>query len=66
MNGLVVAVHVKPGDKATAGQVLLVIEAMKMEHSIVAPIDGALIDVLARVGDQVAPGRVLAEIAPVE
>ena len=40
MNGQVVALQVQQGDAVAAGQVLLVIEAMKMEHSIVAPLDG--------------------------
>ena len=51
------------GDMVKAGQMLLVIEAMKMEHGIVAPIDGKLAGTYVKVGDQVAPGQVLADIS---
>lgn len=66
MNGQVVALHVNQDDTVKAGQALLVIEAMKMEHSIVAPLDGKVSSLLARIGDQVAPAQVLAEIVPAE
>ena len=65
MNGQVVAMHVEQGSSVKAGQVLLVIEAMKMEHSVLAQIDGQLMNLLVGVGDQVAPGRLLAEVATV-
>ena len=64
MNGQVVALPVQQGDAVAAGQVLLVIEAMKMEHSIVAPLDGQVGSLLVELGAQVAPGQVLAEILP--
>lgn len=64
MNGLVVAVRIEQGASATTGQVLLVIEAMKMEHSIVASRDGTVTSLLVQVGDQVTPGQPLAEISP--
>jgi len=63
MNGRVVALHVSEGDAVVAGQPLLVVEAMKMEHSIAAPFAGAITGIYARVGAQVAPGGVLMEIA---
>lgn len=64
MNGMVVAVHAAQGDAAKTGQVLMVMEAMKMEHSIVCALDGEITSLLVRPGDQVIPGQVLAEIAP--
>jgi len=64
MNGQVVALQVRQGDTVAAGQVLLVIEAMKMEHSIAAPLAGQVGSLLARIGEQVTPGQVLAEILP--
>ena len=59
MPGKVTAVHVKPGDTVTRGQALLVVEAMKMEHTIHAPADGRVAEVRFRLGDQVSEGEVL-------
>jgi 3-methylcrotonyl-CoA carboxylase alpha subunit len=60
--GVVVSVAVKEGDKVAAGQVLLVIEAMKMEHAIKAPRAGVVKALKHRVGDRVREGSVLAEV----
>ncbi|WP_266184244.1 biotin carboxylase N-terminal domain-containing protein [Dyella humicola] len=62
MNGRVVALHVAEGETVAAGQALLVVEAMKMEHSIAAPFAGAVKGLFIEVGAQVAPGGVLLEI----
>jgi geranyl-CoA carboxylase alpha subunit len=62
MNGRVAAVPVTLGERVRIGQVVIVIEAMKMEHSMAAPRDGVVLAVLAGVGDQVEPGRVVIEI----
>jgi geranyl-CoA carboxylase alpha subunit len=62
MNGRVVALHVAHGDAVVAGQVLLVVEAMKMEHSIAAPLAGEVRGLFTEVGAQVAPGGLLIEI----
>lgn len=59
MPGRVVAVHVANGSVVTTGQVVVAIEAMKMEHAIRAPIDGIVADVRVVVGDQVDSGAVL-------
>ena len=64
MNGRVAAIHVTQGDHVTAGQTLLVIEAMKMEHSVVAQLTGQVAQLGVRPGEQVAPGALLAEIIP--
>ncbi len=59
MPGRVVAVHVVPGQKVRRGDALLVLEAMKMEHTLTAPRDGVVEAVGAAAGDQIAEGTVL-------
>ena len=56
MPGKVVAFLAQVGDKVKAGQPLAVMEAMKMEHTIAAPRDGIVAELLYAVGDQVAEG----------
>jgi 3-methylcrotonyl-CoA carboxylase alpha subunit len=56
MPGKVVSFFVKAGDKVKAGQPLAVMEAMKMEHTIAAPADGEVAELLFAPGDQVADG----------
>jgi 3-methylcrotonyl-CoA carboxylase alpha subunit len=62
MNGCVVRIAVVPGQAVTAGTLLLALEAMKMEHSLRAPTDGRVGRICAKVGEQVAEGRVLVEM----
>jgi 3-methylcrotonyl-CoA carboxylase alpha subunit len=57
MNGRLVAIAVEDGDTVEAGQRLAVVEAMKMEHALVAPYPGVVRDVEANVGDQVEMGE---------
>ncbi len=59
MNGRVVAVHASIAQCVVRGAPLLVLESMKMEHTLVSPRDGVVAEVHCRPGDQVAPGRVL-------
>ena len=59
MPGTVLAVHVEVGDVVTKGTTLLILEAMKMEHSISAPFDGQVVDILVNVGQQVENGAAL-------
>jgi 3-methylcrotonyl-CoA carboxylase alpha subunit len=54
MHGKLLALLVAPGDTVQKGQRLAVIEAMKMEHALVAPIDGVVGEIAATVGAQVA------------
>ena len=61
--GTVVAVAVAPGDPVTAGDELLVIEAMKMEHEVRAQATGLVREVAAAVGATVAAGEVLVVLA---
>jgi len=59
MPGKVIAVHVGAGTRVSKGAPLLVMEAMKMEHTIVAPDDGTVEAVLYGAGEQVAEGAPL-------
>jgi 3-methylcrotonyl-CoA carboxylase alpha subunit len=59
MPGRVVAVTVEAGARVTRGQTLMVIEAMKMEHSITAPADGVVESVCYKIGDNVEEGAEL-------
>jgi 3-methylcrotonyl-CoA carboxylase alpha subunit len=59
MPGKVVSIAVQAGDKVNKGQALAVMEAMKMEHTIAAPIDGTVEELLYAPGDQVAEGAEL-------
>ena len=62
MPGKVVSFAVKAGDKVKAGQALAVMEAMKMEHTIAAPADGTVAELLYAPGDQVAEGAELLKL----
>ena len=62
MPGLVKAVHVKPGQAVAAGDRLAVLEAMKMEHTLVAGRDGVVAEVLAEAGSQVEAGAALVRL----
>lgn len=62
MNGRVVAVLVKPGDRVAAGQPVMTLEAMKMEHVHKAGIDGVVAAIDVAEGEQVTTGRIVAEI----
>ncbi|HEU0203347.1 MAG TPA: acetyl-CoA carboxylase biotin carboxyl carrier protein subunit, partial [Burkholderiaceae bacterium] len=59
MPGKVIAVHVEGGTRVAKGTALLVMDAMKMEHTIVAPSDGVVDAVLFAPGEQVAEGAPL-------
>ena len=62
MPGTVVRVEAGVGDVVTAGQPLLWLEAMKMQHRITAPTDGVVTELRATVGRQVDTGALLAVI----
>ncbi|TCD04843.1 biotin/lipoyl-binding protein [Erythrobacteraceae bacterium CFH 75059] len=64
MPGKVIAVDVAEGQAVTAGQRLLVLEAMKMEHALTAPFDGTVTQLSAAEGQQVQVDDVLAIVAP--
>jgi geranyl-CoA carboxylase alpha subunit len=62
MNGRVVAVLVKPGDRVVAGQPVMTLEAMKMEHVHVAGIAGTVSAIDVAEGEQVTTGKIVVEI----
>ncbi|HHG74997.1 MAG TPA: oxaloacetate decarboxylase subunit alpha [Persephonella sp.] len=64
MPGKVVSVKVSPGDKVKKGDVLLIVEAMKMENEIHSPINGVVEEVYVREGDQVNPDECLMRVIP--
>ena len=66
MTGKIVAVHTKPNAKVSRGDVLFVLEAMKMENSIPSTVDGLVQSVQVSVGDVVKTGDALCLIAPAE
>lgn len=63
MPGNIVNVAVKVGDQVKKGQLLVVLEAMKMENEIVATRDGQIVSVKVSKGDAVNPGDVLVQIS---
>ncbi len=62
MNGSIVRVLVETGQRVEAGTPLMVLEAMKMEHSIKAAAAGVIKQVLYAEGDMVSEGSLLLEI----
>jgi len=64
MPGLIVKVNIKPGEVVTEGQSLLVIEAMKMENEIRAPITGVVESIDVEPGSEVAGGQTLCILRP--
>jgi propionyl-CoA carboxylase alpha chain len=63
MPGAVTRVAVTEGEQVRAGQLVLVLEAMKMEHPVVAPTDGVITHLYAGMGQQVETGAVLAVVS---
>jgi 3-methylcrotonyl-CoA carboxylase alpha subunit len=64
MPGLVAQVLVATGDTLTAGQDLMILEAMKMEHRLSAQRDGVVAEVLVSAGEQVSDGVLLLQLEP--
>ena len=62
MNGRVVAVLVKQGERVEAGQPVMTLEAMKMEHVHTAPISGTISAIDVAEGEQVTTGKIVVEI----
>jgi acetyl-CoA/propionyl-CoA carboxylase biotin carboxyl carrier protein len=63
MPGAIIAVPVAAGAAVVRGEVLVVVEAMKMEHALTAPHDGRVDTVDVRVGDQVTVGQLLVTVS---
>ena len=66
MPGTVVRVAVEQGEQVEAGQPVLVLEAMKMQHTVAAPHAGTVTEIEIQPGAQVAAGEVLAVVEAVE
>ena len=62
MQGTILSVNVKNGDAVKSGDVLFILEAMKMENEIMAPADGVITSVCVANGDTVSNGTVLCTI----
>ena len=62
--GTVVRVLAAEGDQVTAGQPLVVLEAMKMEHTVTAPADGSVTGLRVAAGEQVTADQVIATVEP--
>ena len=62
MPGSVLRIGAAVGDTVTAGQPLIWLEAMKMEHTVTAPSDGVLVELNVEPGQQVDVGAVLARV----
>ncbi|MEL7094912.1 MAG: acetyl-CoA carboxylase biotin carboxyl carrier protein subunit, partial [Pseudomonadota bacterium] len=66
MPGLLKELNAKPGDEVVQGDRLAVLEAMKMEHSLLSPRDGVVAEVLSQAGAQVKAGAALIRLHDVE
>ena len=64
LQGTIVACSVTRGERVSAGQEVLIIESMKMEHLISMPVAGVIEDILVTPGDTVFEGEVLLHVAP--
>lgn len=64
MTGRVIRVDVSQGDSVNQGDILLIVEAMKMENEIVAPVSGTVKQVAVAAGARVSEGDLLLEIEP--
>jgi pyruvate carboxylase subunit B len=64
ISGKIVNIKVKPGDEVKEGDVLFVVEAMKMENEVHSPISGVVEEVLAQVSETVNPDEVVVRIKP--
>lgn len=66
MNGRIVSVNVEPGMGVVRGQVVVVLEAMKMQHQILADVDGVVDEVLVSPNAQVSTKALLVHIEPLK
>jgi biotin carboxyl carrier protein len=62
ITGKIVSVNVKVGDEVKEGDVLCILESMKMENPILAPVDGTIVEVGVAVEQVVKPGGIIAVI----
>ena len=62
ITGKIIGVNVKPGDQVQEGDVICILESMKMENPILAPVDGTIGEVGVSVEQVVKPGETIAVI----
>lgn len=62
ITGKIVSVNVKAGDEVKEGDVLCILESMKMENPILTPVDGTIVEVGVAVDQVVKPGEIIAVI----
>jgi geranyl-CoA carboxylase alpha subunit len=66
MDGAIVAVLAQPGEQVVAGQTLVVLEAMKMEHQLKSGINGRVESISVSVGDQVKERQQLLSVVAID
>jgi biotin carboxyl carrier protein len=64
MRGVLLSLEVAEGDSVNSGQVVAILESMKMEHEIRAPADGVIRDIAVAARASVAEGQALLYVAP--
>ncbi len=64
ISGKITSIKVSIGDKVKEGDILFVVEAMKMENEIPSPISGTVEEILVNIGDVVNPGEVIMKLKP--
>ncbi len=64
MPGMIVGVEKKEGDQVNQGETILILEAMKMENALSAPVSGIIKKINLGVGDHVAKNDILCVVAP--
>ena len=62
LTGKIVSVNVNPGDEVKEGDILCILESMKMENPILAPVDGTIAKIDLAVNQIVNPGEIIAVI----
>jgi len=60
--GTVLDIFVKPGDAVKKGEILMILDAMKMQNKLKSPIDGKVKSIEAKKGDKVSKGTILVEL----
>ena len=63
MSSVVKAVNITTGQQIKTGDVLVLVEAMKMEYPLTAPFDGIVEDISCKTGDAVTDGQILMHIS---